>query len=680
MSYILTKFRVSQPIVARLRNRQIRPYSKVFSSNTQHFSVLNNQQYKCSKFNPLKIQFYSVAAVKNRPFVRNTERLPKILEKLKHNVVSLPFDDFSMVRKNALKSYRVTVQEGFEIMKSCSQLVDRSSEIRLNLVNDVWGQLLDMIKTPSKQRLIELLQAYRRCGDNKTVDNYLQILHQFDCAVDIEIFEELMYIACENSDTMEQANQILKDMAAVNLEPTEKIYNAMILGYAKEGVEASENVLKIMEEKNIPATASTYTELIKSYIINGKTEKALDALNKSKEFESKHFFEMIRWAAIHAKEEKLIVKVIEMLPLMLRNAKWIDQNLQNICIELIHLNKNRSPDHKLDPFSLIIRHLPVPEFQNENTGEYGNFLLKEMLATNESVPNVLKLCETLIKTKRNERAIHFCCVMSLVHKLPNANDYLRALSEKEPLRPHYFRPLIVNAKTENELLDVINLATKLNVSIDTQTLLLYVLPRLPLTLSLSQAGIKVLQDKGVRLAELKTAIIAHLIDECRPSEAYEIAKLSSAIIDPVIVSKSIIKFIRSKEYLKNNRTIANLIKKLGGRVNRANYDFAGQLTVRLMSGREVMNDFPLSTQLLNDYANVGVSISRHSADLILEKVYKNRDIYIKLKSIVENLVNKDIIAEGPQDESTKRIESTTDKLEKQLAELQANNFPVHGRY
>lgn len=670
MSYILKTVRVMRPAISRAQLLQLKCYSQFLVTNFQNrlpLAIHCNQPFN---YYENRIEFHSVAANKPKQYVAKTDRLPKILTKLSSNSVSIPFEQITTIRQKALRSYGIPIDTGFKILKSCSQLVDHSSDVRLKLVNDVWSQLLPMLKQPNKQHLIQLLQAYRRC-ERKSLDDYHKLVQTFGCTVDMEIYEELMYLSCQNDDSMENAEKLLHEMQAENLKPTERIYSAMILGYAKQGVDASENVLKTMQENNLPPTSHTYTALIKSYLINDCPEKALDNLKKCAEFSEDQLFDIIRYAAKKDGNDNVVIEALKQLPLIVRNAKQIDVGLQNLCIELVHLNRNRLPEKRIDPYNVIIRHLPVPVFENENSAEYGTFLLKEMISANESTANILELCENLIKSNRNTRPIHFCCVIALAHQLPVANDFLKALAAKEPLRPHYVRPLIVCAKNENEVIDTIEFASKLNVSLDTFTLLHYVLPRIPQTLSISQAGIKLLQDKGVRMVELKSAAIAHLLNENRPSEAYEIAKLSTASIDPAILSTALTEYVRRNrtEFEKNRRTIANLVKKLQASSCKDKYDFAGRWIFSIANSREILNGFPLTTQILNDYKDAGVTISKNYADLVLGKMYKTRGLHSQLSPIVNGLINKEMFPELKENEKPATGEAKIDKLEKDLVRL-----------
>lgn len=671
MSYIATKLN------GLLRARQIIQHASNFKKSTvnpkSHFpyiGIISNQQFHHASTNLAAAA--SSRAIKSTPDQR--PRKLKILKKLSSNKVSLQFDEFDEIRMNLFRNYKISIEDGFEILKSCSQLVDRGPDERIKLVNECWNELISLIKTPTKNQLILLLQAYRRAG-LKSFENYQAFFERYHCTVDVEIFAELMYITCQNDDSMEKAENLLKDLIAQNIKPTERIYNSLILGYSKQDIEAVENILQTMHSKNISPSLNTNTELIKAYLVNKKEEKAMEILSQSDEYSSDQLYDIIRCASIEG-NEKIVEKALNLLPETVRNAKLIVPQLRNICTELVHLNRHRSAECKLDPYRLIIRHLPAPN--QDNDSEYGMFLLKEMIVANESVVNILQFCNNLIDDNRNSYSIHNCCMYTLVFNLPIAYDFLEALAAKEPLRPHYFWPLLVRTTNQSDVIDVIKFAIKLNVIIDSITLENYVLPRTNALIN-SQDAVVALTSAGVRMMELKSAIIAFLLIKNRPKEALNIAERSTSAIDPDIVEPAVCRFIRSPMYVKNSFTIANLIKKLSSRCIDKQYDVAGQIALALCTSRDRIDNFALEKRLLSEYNLIGVKISLNTADSILDKIQKVRSVYETFKPIIQGLIDAETIVQDPTALNSPQ-KNDIESLEQQLVEFKANNLPTHGMF
>lgn len=603
-------------------------------------------------------------------------RIPKILKKLSTNKVSLQFDQLTTIRPSLFRNYNISVQDGFEILKSCSQLVDRGSDERIKLVDEAWNEIISMVKTPTKDQLILLLQAYRRAG-LKTLDNYETIFADFNCPLDADIFTELMYIMGQNDDTMDNAENMLKTVIGKNIKPTEKMYGALILGYSKQGIAAVEKVLDTMRSNEIDISVDTKTELIKANLINGRPKEAMALLRQSNNYSSDQLYDIIRCASTNNSTE-IVEEAINCLPETVRNAKLIVPNLQNICTELVYLNRSRTAEqNRLDPYRLIIQHLPVPA--DPNNSEYGIFLLKEMIAVNESVSNILNLCTDLIEDKRNLYAIHNCCLYSLVNKLPMAYDFLETLAAKEILRPHYFWPLFVQTTNQTEVLKVIKFAKKLNVVFDSKTLLTYVLPRMN-TLIDSQETVKSLVENGVRMIELKLPVIEFLLDHKRPFEALEIATRSTSPIDGKNILSVLSKFIDGPEYQRNAHTIAKLIHKLQSRCTDRTYDLPGQVLLAVCYGRDKSDKFLLTKRLLNDYERINVNISKNIAETVLDQLLRNRTVYETLSPIVRSLVKDgDVISEHRNIEPKPSNTSTEiEELEQRLSEFQTNKLPSHG--
>lgn len=652
-------------------------YSNVAAINSNRSTVNLKHHLPCIGITSNQ-QFHQAAASREaiKPTLDPRPRKLKILKKLSSNKVSLQFDEFSEIRMNLFRNYKISAEDGFEILKSCSQLVDRGSDERIKLVNECWTELASLIGKPTKNQLILLLQAYRRAG-LKSFENYKSFFERYRCAIDMDIFAELIHIACQNDDSMETAEHLLKDLVGQNIEPTEKVYNALILGYSKQGVEAVENVLETMRSKKIAPSLDTNAELIKAYLVNKNEGKALEILGQSNEYSSDQLYDIIRCASIEG-NEKVAEKALSLLPDVVRNAKLIVPQLQNICTELVHLNRHRLTETKLDPYRLIMRHLPTPI--EDTDSEYGMFLLKEMIVANESVANILDFCHKLIDDNRNSYSIHNCCMYSLVFHLPIAYDFLEALAAKESLRPHYFWPLLAHATNQSDVIEVVKFAHKLSVIIDSETLENYVLPRTNALID-AQSAIAALTSNGVRMLELKSAMIAFLVNQNHPMQALDIAQRSTAAIDADVVVPAICRFIRGPKFSKNASTIANLIKKLQARTMDKQYDVAGQIVLEFCSSRDRIDSFGLAKRLIGEYDRAGVRISLNAADSILDKIHKVRSTHETMKPIVQGLIDKETIVRDPLDPALDRQQKNDiESLEQQLAEFKANNLPTHGMF
>lgn len=663
MSYVTTK--LSGIIRSRLSfgrviaRGNLTTYSRVFAveSNKNFISDIRSQSYFTKAVN-----------------LKTSTPIVKILSKLKSNKISLQFDNFTTIRPQLFKNYKITVEDGFMILKSCSQLVNRSTEDRIKLVDECWNELLPILETPTKDYLILLLQAYRRAG-LKSLNDYQLFFEKYNCPLDADLYAELLYIACQNGDTMETAETLLKDIEHQKIKPNERIFSALILGYSKQGIDAVEKVLETMKSKGLVPSSDTNTELIKAYILNGNNNRAIEILHQSNDYNSDQLFDIIRSAA-NASDETIVKEAISLLPETIQNAKQIATNLQNICVEMVHLNCNRSTT--LDPYQLIIQHLPVPVFEFENTNEYGAFLIKEMIVANEKMSNILRFCDNLIDSQRNLYAIHICCVYSLTFNLPSSRDFLEALAAREQLRPHYFWPLFARASNQSDVIDIIKFGTKFNVIFDTNTLINWVLPKAN-TLINSQKTVKALTDAGVRMLHLKTAIITYLLNYNRPKEALDIASLSASPFDPIFIKPALVKFVKCRSYKPNAHTISILIKKLQNRCTDKTFDLAGQIALSICNKQDQRVNFTLTNELLTDYNRFEVNISWNSANAILEELSKNRNIKEKLGPIVQSLINNELFADVQTDPKlAAKSVSDIETLQQQLSEFKANDLPVHG--
>lgn len=657
-----------RPVFGRI----ITSRSIALTSSSRVFSVVSSRNLPVTQINNSQFKWqngsYSTDSTRTN---LGPQHIPQILDKLSSNTVTLKETAFKSLRPKIFTNYDIDIEKGFAILKSCSQLVDRSPDDRLKLVNEAWNELMSIIKSPTKNQLILLLQAYRRAG-LKSLDNHREFFEKYNCPIDIDLYAELMYIMCANQDTMQNAEALLNEISAAKLKPNEQIYNALILGYSKQGVDAVEKVLQTMQTKKITPSLKTNTELIQAYLRNGNSDKAVDILQQSDDYNIDQLSEIIRCAAFLNNGE-IIEKALTLLSEPVRNAKFISSKIQNICIEIVHMN--RSAETKLDAYNLIIRQLPSLESNNS----YGLFLIEQMIDVNTTVSEILGFCENLIESKRNLYAIHACCEYALRNKLQVARDFLEALAAKEPLLPHYFWPLFSQTSNQTEVIEVINFAAKFNIIMDIETLQNYVLPRMN-TLIRSQEVVKALTDIGVRMIELKTAIIIFLLQHNRPKEALDIASKSKSAINPRIIAPELCNFIKSNNFLKNHHTVATLIQKLASRQTDKSFDLAGEVADTVCNKRDQIIGYPLTQQLLVDYKKLEMQISTRCANSILGKIRKHLKVSAFLNPIIQTLHSKEISTETGEEytEAPNKNDLDIEALKQQLTELEANKFPTHG--
>ncbi|XP_031619806.1 uncharacterized protein LOC116338582 [Contarinia nasturtii] len=400
------------------------------------------------------------------------------------------------------------------------------------------------------------------------------------------------------------------------------------------------------------------TKEIKLCIAEKKTDKVIELLKQSTNFSTNQLFEIIECAA--NKGNKAITKLaLSLLPEEIQNNKLIDQNLTEICIEMIYSNKitvdPSSSNDKLDPYQLIICHLPV--LQEGSTKEYGVLLIQQMIIANESFSTILKFCENLKKSKRNPYSIESCleCLMELSVK--KAQEFLEYLAVHKKLQPNHFQPFFNHAQNQTELIDHIKFAFKLNCLVDTSTLLNCVLPKMDKIHHPAAAAYELI-TAGLQWRHLKTAMITFYLKNEKLDNAFEIAGISKVKIDIALIQPELSKFIKSKSFQVSQKKTVQLIKKLQSLCSDEEYDLAGNVVLSLCDKIDKIDDFALTKQMLLEFNCQGVKMSCHSVQAIKDKM-KSHAKYI---SFMPNLIS---------DGRVKNASHEIQRLEQQLADYRA---------
>lgn len=374
--------------------------------------------------------------------------------------------------------------------------------------------------------------------------------------------------------------------------------------------------------------------------------------------------------------------------------KHIIPELRNICIELIHANEARKAFR-------IIEQLPVPKFSdNEDSDGYATFFLSELIRSGTAVDDVLELSQKLVRSKRNVRALHVCCEVSLRHDVPESLTYLKELASVEPLRPHYFWPLFLRnfrIHGESGILSVLTEMDRLQVQLDYETIANYVLLKLPITLKDVRLGIKMLEDKGLVMVQLITPLTAHLIYQDRLNDATDLVRTYSARIDREALLWPILTFIKNAKYSSSSidfKPLALLLKALASKSGVATtssvavkYDLAGQLLMELVSNNTKRISYSNLTALLLELQAQGVRISSFSGEVLQQ--YLGNCSAIDLKKQAEEVLTKicdkrlNVSAAEQLDDFVHIMhprDMQLDELECHLVELQSKNLNFRGKF
>lgn len=678
--YNLNKYRIKFAASA------IKPTNRLTNILNRNYAVyhlqLNNKQLltQCvgSKIPNYQYKCYSSAIPFEFPPMKFPS--PKILAELKNPCVSIRYtslyDLLAVLQK--INPTTLTEDNCIGYLIKCSRLVNFKNDEKEKLINTIWSKMLEKDHAPSAGCIIALLKAY--CHIGKTIENPKEFFDKYICDGDVSIYEEFLHLACVNG-TQVLVDSILEAFKEDGWPNTERVYNLLIVYHSRAGsLDKCEDIVKTMREKITPG-AETYKELVNAYVQNNNKTNALNLLNAhGKELDNSQLFDIIRCAALHGSDSEIITAALEFLESATLNSKQIVLELENICIETLYLNKD-SNHLDFDPYDIIVKHLPVPVFENEDMDKYGLFGIREMISKGMNKTILIEYCGKLVSSKRNERALHVACAIALKHHSPLAVDLLTALSEKEQLRPHYFWPLFHQATNESDVLEITKFANKLNTNLDIETMLKYIFPKISNTLNDSALGFKILEACGLKSSRIKTAMLIYLLEQNKPVEAFHVAESYPARVNAQLLTAPIVSCILGISNKKHIFQATKLIKEVAAVRSIKNIDWAGQILCAIAgSYKEAQQNFPTVLELIRNFTRIGVKVSKTESVALLARMTKQRNVHAECERLLSHIVEEKWISMSQEEmlPGHNSHNAPIDELENHLHELQAKNLNTRG--
>lgn len=323
-----------------LRTQALPRYKSVVVSYKRNHQLGNSSIKEVIKSSHQNIQNTTLGTKEKFNLNLKPSDLNKLLERIKSDVNTyerVNYKVFYIFVNNAVKDF-LSPSEGVFLLNCCTLLPDTNKQQKSQLIETIWNDGIVRCGQPTKEHIISLLRAYKVIG--RTIDDFNAFLAQYDCDADVELFEEFLYLTCENRGFSDKVVNILSDIENRGFPLTERLFSALILGHSRNGnVDKCEIVLDTMKLKEIKPTSETYMQLVQAYVESGAVAKATTLLNEHGKFLSQEYlFAIIKTAAIRD-SINVMRKAMEFLPSVLLHNKNVAPGLRNICIELIQMDK-----------------------------------------------------------------------------------------------------------------------------------------------------------------------------------------------------------------------------------------------------------------------------------------------------------------------------------------------------
>lgn len=558
-------------------------------------------------------------------------------------------------------------------------LLDQPVETRMKLFRSLWFMANQDGKEIPLDRWKILLEVYRENGaDFAEEGGVKKFLAGVAAEKDQEFYELLLAVVCERGDTqkMLEVMELLKERGTgLNA----RIAANLVRGHSKAGdMEAVRTVLDTMSAGNVDPDGRVYGELVIGRLRNDQMEEAVKLIaEKGRLLNENHVIEALKEALV--KDRNDVVKLlVRLLPEAVVQDSSIDPLIRNLSSELYR-------EGRYESVRTLLGELPVPVFSlNENYDNYAVSLIFELVKNEAPLEEIVLLTDFLVRTKRNERALHVACECAAKHSIGIYPELLKLLKKQEDLRPHYFWPLIVQhfaQSGEAGVMDVLKLMQRLKTELDAETISVFVLPTLSISLKDVRTALKQFEDRGVKMSVLMTPFVSHLLYQNRFQDAINVVKLYSSKVDTEALIYPLVLQTTINKSTEHFQTMASVIRQFRDKAQNPKHDLAGQLLMELISNRKSKHDASSIRSLLQEFSTHQIRISRMSASVLKNHFQKARQLDTAMDKLINTLVDDKLTI--PSKEVFDSIivhprDMTYEELECHLGELEEKKLNSRG--
>jgi len=642
-------------------------------------TVSNNFQQENVTY--LKFSHNNYCTQPNKFIKNKTKTILELLEDIKsESATKLRVNYLTMNNiVSQLGSEPMTMDDVIFLLKCCAyNLPDTQHSERQVLVDQICDFVNKSLQ-PTQEFYTVLLMTTRKNKDE--LKDFKLFLKDLKCSPNEEIYQQLLYNAAEFGN-ISQAMDILAEMKKANLPLTENVFNALILAHSRnKDIKSCQLILDTMNAANLSPSALTYTELIRANIENGNNSAASQLLKETGQLlNDKMVLSIIRSIAFKDADPELLSLSYTFLSteILLNNA--IDPKIRNICTELIFSGQPRKALN-------IIKCLPIPIYQmNEDTDVQGTSLINDIIKADGLLAELLVVCNSLINSNRNTRALHIACEIALRRNKDIAKDLLLALHKSESLRIHYFWPLLIDAykvNGETGLLNVVKLMGSLNIEFDYDTLRFYILPKLPITMKDARNGIQILSNNSIKMSNLATPLVSYLMYHQRFNDITDTISLYQAKLDTEEFIMPLLQIYMNPKIPNKPKFISKLLKLFNEKRLNENFDFASQFVMEVVSYNKTETSYESVSSILEEFSLLNIKLSTFVVDMVrqffaqCDDVNMRKDVEISLRAIVDKAMNSpstDFLGKH----LTHPRDMTLEELECHLIELEGKEMNIRG--
>ncbi|TDG39432.1 hypothetical protein AWZ03_014147 [Drosophila navojoa] len=493
-----------------------------------------------------------------------------------------------------------------------------SSKERGDLFRRLWAQLLK-VEQPSMAHYYTQLQILHEnqlpLTDHRAL---LAEIAAYNGAADASLYSALLDVAGA-SGNMRQATELLSDMRERSFPLSERNFQALLLGHARSGdLPGVETVLISMRAAGIAPSASTQALCFVAYVENGELPRARDLLRQhASNFNAPQLIQMLRAVlAAQQVDVQLMQQLVAQLPADYVNDIDVPPAINSLCIQMLYR----------DQAALMIQlvgMLPAPKFNDkQNIDGYAAYLLQELFRARTPLEQMLQFALQLRQHGQNPRALEVLTELALRRQPSIALSCLEALNAAgEPLRPHYFWPLLLqHHKREGErgVLQVLGDMQRLGVECDEPTLRQYVLANLNQTLQQPAQALQQLDAVGVRPSQVLVHVLSQLLQQLDLQAALDLLQRYPTRLQLTTLLQPLTTLAVHMRATKRYQAFAQLIQSLQQRSLQRQDDFVGALLLQMCGPQMRLRQEPATLlRFLHEMQRLQLHISPAAAESLL---------------------------------------------------------------
>uniref|UniRef100_A0A670K214 Leucine rich pentatricopeptide repeat containing n=1 Tax=Podarcis muralis TaxID=64176 RepID=A0A670K214_PODMU len=299
---------------------------------------------------------------------------------------------------------------------------------------------------------------------------------------DVSHYNALLKVYLQNGHTF-SPTEFLTKMEEANVQPNRVSSLIFVIFFAGHlpaadccllDMENAENILSVMRDAGIEPGPDTYVALLNAYAEKGDMSKIEEILGNIEKTDAclldKDLMDII-FTLAKAGHPQHVQNILEKM----RHDRGYIPDAMNLCLSLL--------THGLEDTAFqVLKTFPsgLSDAQNEGSIDRGNFFLRHCANLNMPVDKLKQFCSDM-----KEHGIHtaplqmtLLCALEL-KKTALAIDLMKAIKEEgEPVRPHYFWPLLVHHQKEKNVqgtIEVLKAMHEMQVEPDIETYSNYVL-------------------------------------------------------------------------------------------------------------------------------------------------------------------------------------------------------------